>query len=469
MLHRSALVLAAAGTLAAAGLISTASAAASDSAPAASDGGSTASASEATTRQLLEQVKQLLQKVQQLEARQEQQQRRSSADVAATVEQIYQDAARRSAMLEALPLSSNWQAGKFILRSEDGNFLLHPWLQMQLRGTANYRDDASGAGGSDFESGFELRRMKFGFDGNVFSPDVTYLFNWATNRNTGNPELEEAWVRAKVSDDWSVRGGQMKDPFARESLISSKKFLAADRTVLTDTFTGGDNYVQGVSAGYAREALQAEVALTDGMNSPNQNFQDFPTTNWNFGVAGRVQYKLFGDWGAYDQFTSLGDKHDLMVVGGGLDWSQGGNTDQILQTVDVQYNQTSGLGLFGALYGRYTRNAPKGTGAATAVQNDTYDWGLIAQASYLIPNSKWEPFARYDFIHFDADSIPAGAGQDVNEIAVGVNYYVHGHDAKFTFDLSYLPDGSPVSDSGSDVLSSDDDELLLRGQFQLLL
>jgi hypothetical protein len=33
----------------------------------------------------------------------------------------------------------------------------------------------------------------------------------------------------------------------------------------------------------------------------------------------------------------------------------------------------------------------------------------------------------------------------------------------------WLPNGSPVSDSGSGVLASEDTQLVFRGQFQLLL
>jgi hypothetical protein len=421
-------------------------------------------ATQPTTQQLLEQIKALQARVEQMETRQN----ASSSDVAATVDQIVKDAEQRSTSLDVIPFAGNWQGGKFTLSSEDGNYLLHPWLWMQFRGSANHRDDVPPAGGSNFESGFEMRRMKFGFDGHVFSPDTTYLFVWGTNRNTGDAGLEEAWVRQKLSDNWSVRAGQLKDPFAHESLVSAKKLLASERTILTDVFTGGDNYVQGVSGQYWRDALQAEVALTDGANSFNNDFRDFPNSPWDFGVAGRVQYKIFGDWSAYDQFTSLNDKHDLLVVGAGVDWSEGGDSDQILQTADVQYNQTSGLGLYGALYGRSMRNAPKGIGAAGGT-NDTFDWGAIAQASYLIPQSKWEPFVRYDYINFDSADVPAGTSTDLNEISLGANYYLHGHDAKFTFDLTYLPGGSPGADSGADVLSSNGDQFLFRGQFQLLL
>ena len=418
---------------------------------------------EPTTQELLEQIKQLQQKVEKLEAKQEE----NNADVARTVDEIVKDAERRSVMLQTKPFTGNWQSGKFTLQSEDGDFLLHPWFQLQFRNVTNYRENDNGD--EEFDNGFEVRRMKIGFDGNVFSPRTTYLFNWASNRNGGNLQLEEAWLRHKLSDAWAIKGGQIKEPFAHESLVSSKRFVAADRTLLTNLFTGGDNYAQGVSLQYTREVLQAEVAFTDGTNSPNDNFQDFPTNNWDYGLAGRVQYKFYGDWSAYDQFSSIAIKKDLAVVGVGADLSAAGNTNQLLHTVDIQYNQQTGLGLFGAYYGRFTANAPIEAGAPATPVDDTYDWGFIAQASYLIPDSKWEPFIRYDCIFFDDLTVGPGAEDTVHEITVGTNYYIHGHDLKFTVDVLWLPNGSPVSDNGSGVLASEDTQFVLRGQFQLLL
>ena len=58
----------------------------------------------------------------------------------------------------------------------------------------------------------------------------------------------------------------------------------------------------------------------------------------------------------------------------------------------------------------------------------------------------------------------------MHEIAAGVNYYYRSHNAKFTVDFLWLPNGTPVADSGGDILVSDDEEeFVLRAQFQLLL
>jgi len=227
--------------------------------------------------------------------------------------------------------------------------------------------------------------------------------------------------------------------------------------------------VQGVAAGYTHNSVQAEVAFTDGQNESNRNFQDFSTNAWDFGVASRVQYKFFGDWTGYGQFTSLGLKKNLLVAGAGVDWSEGGDTDQVLQTVDLQYNNTNCLGLFAALYGRYTANGPKSATVAAANETDRYDWGAIAQASYLVPETKAEPFLRYDYIGFDSNSVAAGAEQDVDEITAGVNYYAFGQAAKFTLDVTYLPNGTPVADMGSDVEASTTSEVVFQIPFQLVL
>jgi hypothetical protein len=119
--------------------------------------------------------------------------------------------------------------------------------------------------------------------------------------------------------------------------------------------------------------------------------------------------------------------------------------------------------------GRYTGSGPVSATATAAEDQDLYDWGVTIQGSYVL-QSNWEPFARYEYLHFDENGLPAGSDNDVQIITGGVNYYFHGHDAKFTFDLLYLPNGTPVADSGADILVNDgNSELVFRAQFQLLL
>ena len=392
---------------------------------------------------------------------------------------MFRDAEARS-QIQLLQSAGNFTAGynkgKFVLQDDKGDFVLRPQLQFMPRWVANDRENARNGTDSDFQSGFEIRRMKLGFDGNAFGPNNTYLFLWATDRNTGNLILEEAWAKHAFTTgalkNFAVKGGQFKDPFAHESLTSSKKLLAAERTLLNDTFTGGDNFVQGVTFswddGPKGSPFRFEVAYTDGANAPNQNFQDFPVNKANFGVAGRVEFLAFGTWTEYEDFTANGNKEDMLVFGGGLDLTEAGDTDALLQTVDVQY-ENKRLGLYGAYLGRSVENLRVGTGAA-ATDVNTYDWGFIVQAAYML-NEHAELFLRYDYMMLDSDGLAASVKQNkVSEITAGMNYYYKSHNAKFTVDFTYLPDGTPVADSGADILVSDDEaEFLVRAQFQLLL
>ena len=426
-------------------------------------------AEQPTNEQLMEELRQLKAEVAQLKATtRPTADVRDSRDADAAVtkvmrEDVLRDAQTRSSLPSSdEPFTGGWKGGKFILQSENGDFLLAPSLQVQPRYVAAWREGAGAHGGDDLSSGFEIRRFKVDFSGNVFSPDLTYDFQWAFSRSTGTPTLEDAWARYRLSDDWSLRAGQFKDPLSHEQLVSSRRFLTADRSYLNEIMIVGDNYVQGAGLGYGSKGpLQAEVAFTDGARSGNTDFLNHTagSTRPDFGIAGRMQYKLFGDWKQYDDFSAIGNTQNLLVAGLGGDWSQISGADQLLHTADLQYENTHGLGLYGAYVGRYTA-ANTVTGAA---QHQTYDWGFLAQAGYMLDKKHWEVFGRYDQINLDQ------ASEKVNEFTVGVNYFFEGHSAKLTLDATYLPDGAPVDAQSIGIISSPGKEVIVRIQFQLLI
>jgi len=428
-------------------------------------------ADEPTNEQLKREVEQLRAEVQEMKAQRAVTPSFNAKDVDTTVDSVIRDADRRTQLLaQDTAFMGGWDNG-FKIRSADGNFMLHPWFQFQFRNVTNYRQDAKqGGNGDDIQNGFELRRMKFGFDGNVFSPDLTYTFLWATNRHNGVPELEDGWVKYKFADGLAVKAGQIKNPLDHEQIVSSKYQLAVERTLVAGTFVNGDDYVQGVSLIMDNGgAVRGEAAFTDGIRSQNQNFQDYPSVtsgnspNSDWGAAGRVEYKVFGDWKGYDQFSAQGLKHDLLVFGAGADYTEFGHTGALTHVADVQYTLVNGFSIYGAYLGRYTaRNS-------AAADSDTYDSTVRVFASYMV-NDKLEPFVQYQYINFDAAELAPGTENTVHDITVGMNYYLHGQAAKFTMDVSYLPNGTPVSADGSGVLPNNGkNELLLRAQFQLLL
>ncbi len=139
-----------------------------------------------------------------------------------------------------------------------------------------------------------------------------------------------------------------------------------------------------------------------------------------------------------------------------------GNANTLLHTVDAQY-EVGPLGLYAAY-----------VGAATDNDNDAggnwYDWGALAQAGFMV-SDKWEVFGRYNFVNLDDDR--SGDNQ-FDEITAGVNYYIEKHTMKFTADVTYLPDGTPLTGSTADGIGhlgddADEQQFLFRAQFQLLL
>lgn len=411
-------------------------------------------------------IRELEAKVAALEAKQT-----SVSDANATIASVLRDAEQRSKLLAT---SGNAEAGYengFYIRQ--GNFELKPSVWMQFRHVLNYREDTSGPKSDEFDSGFEIRRMRLDLSGTAFN-NIEYKFMWEANREGGGVSLLDAWVKYMFNNDWGIKGGQFKDPLTHEKLVSASRQLLVDRSML-DNIMGGSLYdrVQGVTLIYGGadpnkgNPWNLEFGLTDGGPSKNTNFTKH---GFDFGVVGRAEYKVMGDWRDYRDFTAKDTRKDLFVVGGAIDWSQAGDANLVIATVDAQWENTAGLGVYGALLFAHRDDAFTGT-------DDSTDWGLLVQAGYML-NKSWEVFGRLDITMFDEDiAFASGDTEDTfYEITVGANYYLgpdgsYGHRAKFTIDLSFLPNGAPSALDGIGVLDANDGgtEVVLRTQFQIIL
>lgn len=384
-----------------------------------------------------------------------------------TTEQLLNDANRHSQLLDAQGVLAGWTAGRFVLQSEDGLYLAHPWLQLQFRNVTSYRQDVKQKGAADdTQNGFEVRRLKFGVDGNLFGKQLTYFTQFAVDRKSGNVQLEQAYVKYQFDDSpFAVRGGQFKDPLDHEQLAASKVFPAIDRTFTNDQFANAEGFVKGVSFIFdPGKAVRSEVAFHDGLRNFNTNFQDFPTTGipTDWGAAARVEFKPFGAWKDYEQITAYGVKQNTLVFGAGADYTETGHSAALVHVVDAQLQGVHGLSLYTAYLGRYTKRN-------TSAQIDTYDSTFRGQVAWAI-DKHWEPYGRYEYVHFNSHEFAAHTNTNVQVITAGVNYYLYGQSFKVSADVQYLPKGSPVNDDGIGVLADNGhSELVGRVQFQLLL
>jgi hypothetical protein len=426
-----------------------------------------------TAESMQKQIEALQAQVQQLQG---QQQSISTKAVDDTVARVLNDADRRSQLMQMEGFTAGWNNGRFAVMSADGNSSIMPYLQMQFRSSTNFD-----TGGSDdnSENGFSLPRVKLGFDGTIYSKSLAYFFRWNSGDSDGGGSgalnLEQAWLRYMFADQMGVRIGQFVDPVFHEQLVNSDRQLAADRSLLNTIITGADeSYTQGVTFIWMPDPrVNVEVGFTDGVNTGNTSFRDFPNGPTNFGFAGRAEFALMGNAENSRDFTAMGNKDSSLVLGVGADWTQSGDTNNVLHTVDVQWEGGDGrLGVYAAYVGQFIQNGGgAGITGVTGGDDDSYNWGFLVQAGYMLDNN-WELFGRYDYTSLADEIAIGGTGEtedSFHEATFGANYYFHGHNAKFTVDVSWLFNGAPTGAANLGILNSDDDEFVIRGQFQVML
>lgn len=367
------------------------------------------------------------------------------------------DASKRQFLL--LDGSSGYDGG-FKISDASGNNVLQPYAEFQFRNVTNYSDGGD-SGDDEWQNGFEVRRMKVGFKGNLIDKKLKYNFRFAFNRDGGDSAVDLAYFTYELSDQMTVKAGQFKGNVFQEETMSDMRQLAAERSLVNQLLGGGNlNYVQGVALEWGEEesAVHAEVAYIDGEASQNTNYTDDPE---DFGVTARVNWKLGGNWKNYSDFTAKGTEEDLLVLGAGGAWTQTEGGDVYRATVDAQWELSGGLSVYGAGLVSYSRNPDD--------IDDSMDFGLLGQVGYFLPDAdNWEIFGRGGVVFYDED--PIGTDEDQFwEFTVGVNKYFSGHNAKFTLDAGWLPNGAPASESGLGVTGADDTQFYVRAQMQLVI
>lgn len=400
----------------------------------------------------------------------------NSDEVRAIVAEMLADAETRTSLLQSGATAGH--DDKFFLASGDGNFRLNVGGQVQFRYYLNFRNDDDGAADDDFESGFQTRRTKLTFDGNVIDPNLFFKITGAFDRDEGNFGLEDAYVGYQWDNGWQAQWGQFKLPYMREELVSSRYQLAADRSLMNEVFNQG--WSQGVQLNYKAEDWQVLVAFSDGFNSQNSDFSVdrslagnsfFASGESDWAFTGRGEYKFAGTWEQFKDFTSKSGSDFGFLLGAAAHYeggdassiTAGGSYDFLGLTCDFSL-EGDGWNLYAAAVGTF------------ADFNEGYngdDYGFLVQGGIMIPETSWEVFARYDALLPDDEARALSSDDDwFSTVTAGVNYYYSGHAAKFTADVQWFIDdlnALSVPNTGIGYLGSDDEnEFTVRFQFQLL-
>jgi hypothetical protein len=405
-------------------------------------------------------------------------------------------------------MMAGYKAGKgFYLSNQDGSFSLMMSGQLQTRWVMNSnpgRVDDSFVGltdGSETQWGFQVRRAKVRFQGNVIDPSWTYAINGsfegpqagvagvglvgANATNGGEFQFQEAFIAKELENGLTLTFGQFKTPWMREELVDSSQQLAVERSTINE-FYNQDRAV-GLMASYATDSWNIAASYNNGQRTaldvPTRytNFTDNPT-DWAF--SARFEYKFSGDWSDFDSFTSSpGDEEAIMVgvaamgqkygeqagvfdIGAGPFSLDGTKVMGLTADISAKFG---GFSLFGAyVYQTYEFGDAFGDG-------DDYDpWGFVVQAGYSL-NDEWELFARYEEGNANGGSAIAGPVVDWGNpsiITLGANYFINDN-VKFTVDwgLNFADNMSIFAGSSSDTgwtASDESDQWVLRAQLQLL-
>jgi hypothetical protein len=400
---------------------------------------------------------------------------RRATEIRQIVSDMLADADTRSASLSN-GMTAGWNE-HFFLASPDGRFFLQLDGQFQFRWVTSFRGDAD-----RWRSGFEPTRTKITLRGHVFNPDLTYLIRTNFTRNepglvTGLYYIEDAWLRYRLNDEWSVRAGRFKLPFNREELVSSALQLLVERSLVNENTNLGRN--DGIELTYSDDVNRWRFMFSDGAmdniggfnavgNSGGVTALAALTEDVEYAFTMRYETLLAGNWNQFEDFTSPVGEEFAVLVGAAIHYEETeyngapsfsrNETRWLAWTADVSV-EFGGATLFGSFTHNYV-DAP-------TFLADIF--GIVVQGGvYLTP--KLEGFLRWEYGWWETSVTDF---VDLHAVTVGTNYYIDGHDVKWTTDFGY---GLDVIDTAwdSDIAgwrqdtSTSNPQLVLRTQIQLL-
>ena len=358
-----------------------------------------------------------------------------SSEIRGIVQDVLADADTRTS-LQSSGAMAGYNNG-FFLASPDGNFSLKVGGQIQIRWVMNNAKDKNTL------YGFENRRTKLDFSGNVFSKDWTYRIRNNFSAEFGESDLEFAYVQKAMDNGMSIRVGQFRAPWLREVLVDSSMQLAAERSIVAQLFSQG--YSQGIQWGMESDSFRINAGFFDGIggatnfdnrgyNSRNTTWSASPT---NYSFAGRADFKLSGDWSQFDDFSSFKGEEAGMMAGVAVLYQRSNGNGFFGQNGPTNGNKVFGItgdftwdfggaSLFAS--GVWVQNKPKNG-------DKTSPWGVTVQGGYFVTEDA-ELFGRYEFLNYN---IKNAGGQNVdkyNGVTFGVNYFF-AKGVKFTTDFSW--------------------------------
>lgn len=396
-------------------------------------------------------------------------------DIRNIVTDVLSDADSRSSLQDSGAVAG-WEKGKgFFIRSSDGNYSLRIRGQMQFRWVWNHTEDGPV---DDDRYGFETRRAKLWFSGNIIDPTWSYELELQSNRSTGGiTEGENVWLSKDFGSGFKMKVGQFKAPFTREELIPATQLKAVERSLVNSKF--GTGVVQGVMGSYEAEMWRVSAAVMDGYGSASYNtggISGFDGEDQEFSGAARLEFLPIGAWKTVGNDTGFRGTETALLFGAAAayqksEYGTGTNgappdfnnneADDFRATIDATF-KTDGFSIAAAAVYRSLQ-----TDDTVLAPVDRDQWGIVARAGFFVTDDI-EIFGVYEWGELDTTGV-----SDLSTLTLGFTKYFDQHNLKWTNDIGYgfntvASDWASASAGWRADTAGEDGQIVFRSQFQLL-
>jgi hypothetical protein len=330
--------------------------------------------------------------------------------------ELMTDAAVRTSALGAAPAGLTIGSGVNTLRIGGS---VHARYNINVRD----KDSVGGTNPKSFTHGFNDPRTSLFFAGNVGTEGLSYkiqgAFSDLGDSSSDGFGLEDAFINYDYGNGFSVRGGQFKFAFNRNTSLDNETLLIPNQySSAASFFSQGRS--QGIQGTYASDQFRVLFGFNDGFNQSNTNFNAASESDAAVNLRGEWQATGAPNWAIWDTDTSFRSQPDMaLLIGAGLQYQTSGETgavggatvpdqDSISYTIDATLKD-AGWHVSAAFLGRHV---------TPDVGSDVDDFGAYLQAGVFLAD-QWELFGRFDAIWADNAS-----SDDFYTLAVGVNHYL---------------------------------------------
>ncbi len=370
-----------------------------------------------------------------------------AAEIRAVVTDVLADADTR-ATLQGGGTTSGYSDG-FFLSSSDGAYSMKINVLQQMRWSFNDNEDDAAVGGgggggggvagvggasSGQAYGFENKRTRLGFSGNMvdssWTYDIKYFLGYSNSvEEVGAGQLSDVSVTKAFECGATATVGQFKLPFSAEYAVDAGNLQFMDYSTVDATFGAG--YGQGVRVNYASGDVRLAAAYVNAIREADADWSaNSPTSEWAF--AGRAEAKFAGTWQQFDQSQSWrGDSYGVKVGAGFAAERDNGVGDSMTSALTVDLTVALGGANITAAYYVYSFDD---TGV-TAI-DDSNPSAFVISAGVFVSDT-CDVAIRYEYADFDQD---LGGAEKFSAITVGSNWYLSRNKAKWGVDFGYALD-----------------------------